>query len=47
MNGGSVLMPPSAPYAKPPPGLVPKPRPNYSKLGMRVLELAPHLTESD
>lgn len=35
-NGG--MMPPSAPFARPGPGgNMPKNRPNYSKLGMRIL----------
>jgi len=35
LSGGTGMMPPSAPFAKPGPGQgVPKARPNYSRLGM-------------
>jgi hypothetical protein len=35
LSGGNSMMPPNAPFARQPPGSnVPKPRPNYSRLGM-------------
>lgn len=35
LSGGHGMMPPRAPFGPPPPGsTMPKPRPNYSKLGM-------------
>lgn len=45
LSGGHGMMPPRAPFGPPAPGsTMPKPRPNYSKLGMRLLP--PLLTDT-